>query len=42
MLVFLEMRRPILLQNGLSVSVTALKSPASEILLRVTKLISEK
>jgi len=43
MSVFLEIRRPILLQkNGLSLSVTALKSLASELLLRVTKLISEK
>ena len=43
MSVFLERRRPTLLQKvALSLSVTALKSPASELLPRVTKLISEK
>ena len=44
MSVFLEMRRLILLQKVacLSLSDTALKSPASELLPHVTKLISEK
>ena len=39
---FLEMRRLILLQKMAFLSVTALKSSASELLPRTTKLISEK